>query len=163
MQFKSLVQRVVLAALALASGSATAIQQQQGMNWCWAASLQEVLADRGIRTSQPEIAARLSGWPMDRPAHIGELTWLAQSYGLQAWRAGRPANPVELASTLHSGSQVIAFVMPSNGPVGHFVVLKGLDRSGLVYVADPAYGRTFTVPVHVLYQQLRWMDAVVVH
>jgi len=159
---KPIFQVVAVAALMLCGGAAQAIQRQQTMNWCWAASLQDVLGDRGIRASQPEIAARLSGWPMDRPAHIEELTQLARSYGLQAWRAGRPANPMELAQTLRSGSEIIAFVMPSNGPVGHFVVLKGVDDRGLVWVADPATGRTEPYPLPMLYQGLRWMDAVVV-
>lgn len=104
--------------------SSSAIERQQDQNWCWAASVQDVLAQAGVYQSQAQIAARLDGWPQDRPAYAQELVLLLRSYGFRAWQAGRPGSPQELYGTLNGGWKLIAFVRPSNGAVGHFIVLQ---------------------------------------
>ena len=139
-----------------------AIEQQRYDNWCWAASIQDVLAQAGIYQSQEQIAARLDGWPQNRPAYIGELVALAQSYGLRSWQAGRPGSPQELYGSLNSGWKIIAFVRPSDGPVGHYIVLQGTDYYGNIIVSDPCTGQTFVSSPHDLYYRWRWGDSVLV-
>ncbi len=151
---------VVLSALSM---MASAIERQQAQNWCWAASVQDVMAQAGFYQTQPQIAARLDGWPRDRPAYIQELVGLLQSYNFRAWQAGRPGSPQELYGTLNDGWKLIAFVRPSSGAVGHFIVLQGIDpRSGGIIVSDPWTGQTYVNSPQQLYRGWRWGDSVVV-
>ncbi|MDL1968982.1 MAG: hypothetical protein LWW97_10685 [Deltaproteobacteria bacterium] len=143
--------------------NANAIQRQRAMNWCWAACVQDVLFQAGISQSQVQIAATLDGWPQDRPASTQELARLLQYYKLRAWQAGRPGSPQELYGTLSSGWKIIAFVRPSNGPVGHFIVLQGINpRTGGIIVSDPATGATYQNSPQQLYYAWRWVDSVMV-
>lgn len=139
-----------------------AIQRQQRLNWCWAACIQGVLAQARVFQSQEQIATRLTGWPQDRPAYIGELVALAQSYGFRAWNAGRPATPLELQQSLQSGWKLIAFVLPTNGPVGHYVLLEQVDMNGMIWISDPATGATTPFSLNDLYYRWRWQDSVVI-
>tara|TARA_R110000868_G_scaffold216240_1_gene466344 strand:- start:13 stop:498 length:486 start_codon:yes stop_codon:yes gene_type:complete len=141
---------------------ADAIEQQRQQNWCWAASVQDVLIQAGIYQTQEQVAARLDGWPTDRPASILEVVALNRSYGLRSWQAGRPGSPAELYNTLASGWKLIAFVRPSSGPVGHYIVLQGFDGFGNIIVSDPWTGQTFASTPNRLYYQWRWGDSVVV-
>jgi ABC-type bacteriocin/lantibiotic exporter with double-glycine peptidase domain len=159
---KKLLVTFIAAFVVVLLSNSKAIEQQQALNWCWAASVQDVLAQAGIYQSQTDIAARLDGWPQNRPAYIQELVLLLRSYGLTAWQAGRPGSPQELYSTLRSGWKIIAFVRPSNGPIGHYIVLEGIDQNGYIYVADPATGITNLNPIRALYYGWRWIDSVVV-
>lgn len=112
---------------------------------------------------QPVIAARFTGVPYNRPASIQEVIALLQSYGFRAWEAGRPAFPQELAGTLSSGWKLIAFVRSTNGPVGHFIVLQGLDpMSGGIITSDPWTGQTLLNSIHQLYYSWHWIDSIVV-
>lgn len=161
-------RRKLLVALAAAVVSFTwlpstlAIQRQHATNWCWAACIQDVLAQAGIHQSQAQIAARLDGWPQNRPAYIPEVVRLAQSYRLRAWQVGRPGTPQELYGTLRGGWKLIAFVRPSNGPVGHFIVLQGVGPNGGIIVSDPWTGQTYEQPAQALYMAWRWGDSVVI-
>lgn len=121
------------------------------------------MAQAGVFQSQAQIAARLDGWPQDRPAYIPELVALLNSYGFRAWQAGRPGSPQELYQTLSSGWKIIAFVRPSAGPVGHYIVLQGIDPySGGIIVSDPWTGATYANNLAQLYHGWRWGDSVVV-
>lgn len=151
-----------IAAYLLLGGAAHAIERQYATNWCWAAAVQDVVAQAGIFTTQAEVSARLTGWPQDRPAQIPEVVMLVRSYGLSAHQAGRVATLQELSGTLASGNKIIAFVAPGAGPVGHFIVLEGLDWHGNVIVSDPSNGSTVPTPPATLYYQWRWIDSVVV-
>jgi ABC-type bacteriocin/lantibiotic exporter with double-glycine peptidase domain len=160
------IRRRVLAAIVCAAmfavpGSAGAIERQHQTAWCWASAIQEVLAEQGIEQSQEQIVARLTGWPRNRPATTSEVTMLLQSYGLDAQEAGRPGTPQELYRVLSQGEQVIAFIKPNGGVMGHFVVFEGMDRDGRVTVADPWSGRTFVAPIGTVYGW-NWRDTVVV-
>jgi len=160
---RRLLAGFVVALVCLLPFQARAIEKQRAMNWCWAASVQDVMAQAGVFQSQPQIAARLDGWPQDRPASIPELVGLLQSYGFRAWRAGRPGSPQELYGTLASGWKLIAFVRPSNGPVGHYIVLQGIQpQTGGVIVSDPWTGLTNVNSLPQLYGGWRWGDSVVV-
>lgn len=160
---KRITTSLLLVAALLSSSFAQAIEQQQAMNWCWAASIQDVMAQAGSYTSQEEIAARLDGWPSDRPAYINEVVALLNSYGFRAWQAGRPGSPQELFDSLSSGWKLIAFVRPSGGTVGHYIVLQGIDPySGGVIVSDPWTGATYVNSLPQLYAGWRWFDSVVV-
>lgn len=143
--------------------SALAIERQQAQNWCWAASVQDVMAQAGFYQTQSQIAARLDGWPRDRPAYTQELASLLNSYGFRAWQAGRPGSPQELYGSLLLGWKLIAFVRPSSGAVGHFIVLQGVDpRSGGIVVSDPWTGLTYVNSLQQLYYDWRWGDSVIV-
>lgn len=160
---KSLSKFLLVVALSAASLSASAIEQQRAQNWCWAASVQDVMAQAGLYQTQEQIAARLDGWPTDRPAHIQEVVLLLRSYGFRAWNAGRPGSPQELYDSLNDGWKLIAFARPSNGPVGHFIVLQGVHhRTGGIIVSDPWTGYTYVNSLQELYQGWRWGDSVVV-
>ena len=138
-----------------------AIEVQERNNWCWASSIQDVIKQGGVNQSQSQIVTRLTGWPENRPAYVSELVPLIRSYGFKAWRAGRPASPRELYRTLMTGWKVIAFVRPSNGRVGHFIVLQGLQNNGIV-VSDPWTGQTRIYSINQLYYKWRWADSVIV-
>ncbi|AQT59960.1 papain-like cysteine protease family protein [Cellvibrio sp. PSBB023] len=144
------------------SSFSNAIERQRADNWCWASSIQDVMASAGVYQSQEQIAARLDGWPMNRPAHLQELVMLLQSYGFTSWQAGRPGTPQELYQTLVSGWKVIAFVRPSAGPVGHYIVLQGIHPSGGIITSDPWTGMTNVYSLQDLYYSWRWGDSVVV-
>lgn len=157
------VSILLILLLCLALTNANAIQRQRGMNWCWAACIQDLIYQAGGKISQAQIAATLDGWPRDRPAYIHELVNLLQYYKFRAWQAGRPGSPQELYGSLSSGWKLIAFVRPSNGPVGHYIVLQGIDpRTGAIIVSDPATGVTYTNSPQQLYYAWRWADSVVV-
>ena len=156
------INSIIYAFILSFSVNADAIEIQQAMNWCWAASIQDVVAQAGFYESQPQVAARLTGWPQDKPATITEVVNLVKSYGLKAWQTGRPGNPQELYNTLMTGWKIIAFVRPSNGPVGHYIVLQGVDYFGNIIVSDPANGYTFPNTPVQLYNAWRWQDSVIV-
>lgn len=160
---KRIAISLFLVAALFSSSFARAIERQKAMNWCWAASVQDVMAKAGRYTTQEEIAARLDGWPRDRPAFIGELVVLLNSYGFRAWQAGRPGSPQELFNTLATGWKLIAFVRPSGGAIGHYIVLQGIDpNNGGVIVSDPWTGATYLNSLAQLYAGWRWFDSVVV-
>lgn len=144
------------------AAKAAAIERQLADNWCWVASVQDVVAQAGYYEPQQQIATRLSGWPQNRPASIAEVVWLTRLYGLRAWEAGRPGSPQELYMSLVSGWKLIAFVRPTNGPVGHYIVLQGVDPSGDIIVSDPATGYTFLNSLSQLYYAWHWSDSIVV-
>lgn len=154
---------LLLAFMMFAVSPVQAIEQQRAMNWCWAASVQDVMAQVGRYQTQEQISARLDGWPRDRPAYIGELVELLNSYGFQAWQAGRPGSEQELFNTLSNGWKLIAFVRPSGGAVGHYIVLQGIDpNTGGVIISDPWTGATYLNSLPQLYAGWRWSDSVVV-
>ncbi len=160
---KALTAVLAAALLLLSASPVAAIEQQHAMNWCWAASVQDVMAQAGNYQSQEQISARLDGWPRDRPAYIQELVVLLRSYGFRAWQAGRPGTAQELYNTLVTGWKLIAFVRPSNGPVGHYIVLQGIDpQTGGIIVSDPWTGATYLNSLPQLYGGWQWSDAVVV-
>ena len=138
------------------------VNRQRRRNWCWAACIEGVLNQAGIPQSQEQIAARLTGWPQDRPAHLGEIVALLQSYRLRSWTVARPASPQELANTLRSGWKVIAFVNPMGGQVGHFILLEGMDAQGFIHASDPLDGVTRAYTPQDLYYGWAWTASAVV-
>lgn len=78
--------------------------------------------------------------------------------GTQVGRAARK----ELYGTLLSGRKLIAFVTPTNGPVGHYIVLQGIDPAGYIIVSDPANGYTYPNTLNQLYFGWRWVDSIIV-
>ena len=159
---RNILSKLILAsAVLLASPNADAIERQRAMNWCWAAAIQDILTPVGIWTSQVEIAQRLTGRPIDRPASTNEVQLLVQSYGIRSQVISRPGNAHELINTLSSGYKIIALAYPSGGAVGHFIVLEGTDGRG-VWVADPATGKTQYTPIADLYIRWHWTQSIVV-
>jgi hypothetical protein len=160
---KNTIVALIASILLLAASAPQAIEQQHAANWCWAASVQDVMAQAGVYQTQEQVSARLDGWPRDRPAYVQELVLLLTSYGFRAWEVGRPGSPEELYGTLSNGWKLIAFVRPSNGAVGHYIVLQGIDpMSGGIIVSDPWTGATYLNSLLQLYQAWRWADSVVV-
>ncbi len=160
---KKVLVQIIAIVISVASTTALAIEQQRTQNWCWAASIQDVMAQAGVYQTQEQIAATLDGWPRNRPAYTRELVALLKFYGFRSWQAGRPASPQELYATLDDGWKLIAFVRPSNGAVGHFIVLQGIDPgSNGIIVSDPWTGDTYVNSVEQLYYDWRWGDSVIV-
>ena len=84
-------------------------------------------------------------------------------HGLPAWRTGSVATPAQLAQTLTLGFDIIAFVKPLNGSIGHFVVLESYDPfSGVVRLSDPLDASTRFYTLSDLYVRWQWSDAVVI-
>lgn len=85
---KRLICSIILVASLFTSTTVLAIEQQQAMNWCWASSIQDVLAQGGRYYSQTEIAARLAMFKQydreetcERPRHpssIERINYLAK-------------------------------------------------------------------------------------
>lgn len=151
---------LIAAAVVGAASPAEAIEPQRAANWCWASAVQDVVAQKaGIYQSQEEIAARLTGWPMDRPAYPEEVAALVKSYGLHGFMSGA-LQPDQMVELLRSGAKVIALIDPSGGWEGHFVVLEGALPNALI-VADPASGMTRPIPWQTIYSW-NWIASVVI-
>jgi hypothetical protein len=159
---RNFLSTLLILATLLVAPAASAMERQKASNWCWAASVQDVLQKAHMYTSQEEVVVRLTGSLQNRPAYTWELAKLLNSYGMPATQAGRPGSPQELANTLAGGRILIAFVRPGSGPVGHFVVIDGLTYDGRVRLSDPATGGTRMIPLWSLYQVYGWGDAVLV-
>ena len=157
------MKRYLLAVLLMWSSLALAIRPQEQDNWCWAACIQACMEQADRPVSQPAIVGRLTGWVANRPATSAEVAAILQSYGFRAWQAGRPGTVQELYGSLAGGWKLIAFVRPTNGPVGHFIVVEGIEPVyGGIIVSDPWTGVTQPIMPAVLYQMWRWGDSVVV-
>ena len=154
--------KALILALALSVAPLGHALQQEQSNWCWAGAIQNVMAQDNVYRSQRNIATDLLGAPWNQPASVGQIGGLLRSYGFRAWQTGRPGSPQELHQTLMGGWKIIAFVRPTNGAVGHFIVLQGMDQTGRVVVSDPWTGQTRHQSLHDLYNGWRWFDTVVV-
>ncbi|MEN2673142.1 C39 family peptidase [Herbaspirillum huttiense] len=146
----------------LIAKDAYSIEIQERSNWCWVASVQDVLAQVGSYSTQTQVATRLLGAPYDQPANSLQVASLLNSYGLKAWKVEVPASPQQLQSTLNSGWRIIALARPTSNPVGHFIVLQAADNYGKVVISDPANGQTYISTVSQLYAQWHWLESVVV-
>lgn len=136
--------------------------QEQPM-WCWASCIQSALWQANVQQSQPQIVARLTGWPQNRPANLAEITYLLQTYNFKAWTVPYPANYQQLYNTLQTGWKLIAFVNPTNNPqVGHFIILQRVANNGLIVISDPATGMTYEQGIEQLYYAWKWGGSVVV-
>lgn len=93
---------------------------------------------------------------------LHQVVQLVQSYGLKAWQAGYPGSPLDLFNTLQTGWKIIAFVRPITGPIGHYIVLEGIDNNGFIIVSDPYTGLTFPNTLNDLYYRWHWGDSIVV-
>lgn len=161
--FRTLLFMLALLVTAGYAHRSLAIDQQRGRNWCWAACIQDVLRDGGVFDSQVNIAARLDGWPQDRPASTAEIVALLGTYGCRSWIVDRPpVNDNELYGSLQQGFRFIALIYPQGGPVGHFVVISGFDRDGNLFVEDPADGKTRKYHPAFMTRNLKWRQTVCV-
>ena len=156
------MRQVIALLIMLCADDATAIQLQEHDSWCWVSSIQDVLYQAGINQSQTEVATRLRGLSVNRPARISEVVTLVNSYGLKALQSKSPDNSIELFNTLASNWRMIAFVRRSNSPLGHFIVLQGFDEHGGIVISDPWTGSTYTQSAQTLYNQWHWTDTIVV-
>lgn len=142
--------------------AAYGIEVQRADNWCWASCIQSAVRQAGNYRTQEEIVARLTGWPQNRPASTQEVAMLLNSYNLRSWVVPYPGSPQQLNSTLAGGWKLIAFVRPYNGPVGHFILLEGVDGWGNIVISDPATGMTYRASPQTLYDAWRWSGSIVV-
>ena len=128
--------------------------QQQGQNWCWAASIQMVLSCHGISVSQREIVTHSFGVPLDRPGgaeqYVENLSgWFRTRSGLRLLRPQINLGPPSidgLTKSLEQDSPVIIAIHPPGTVVGHAVVVTAAIFRGTrsnpelvkVIVRDPA-------------------------
>lgn len=139
------------------------IYMQEANMWCWAACIQSALFQANVNQSQSQIVVRLTGMILNRPARIDEVISILRSYNFRAWSVKYPANPQQLFNTLTTGWKLIAFVNPTQNPqIGHFIMLQGISRNGLVIVSDPASGITYEQSVSQLYYAWNWSSSIVV-
>lgn len=164
-QLRTLVLSFLFLFLCVQSTRAQIYCQEQSM-WCWAACIQSSLFQANVYDTQSNIVSRLEGWPRNRPANNAQVIAVLQSYEFRAWEVRRPASYQELASTLHQGWKVIAFVNPSRNPqIGHYIMLQGLTPEGLVVISDPSPMdgcRTYVHSIQDLYHQWNWSASVLV-
>jgi hypothetical protein len=143
--------------------SAQHIRRQEKSSWCWAACIQDVEAQSGIRESQSQIAARLYGIPLDRGATLPQVVAVLHQSNIHGrWVMRPPMNPMEIVGAFSSCRKIIAFTHP--GPQGHCVVLEAADHMGNVLVSDPGPGISFTtwMPVSAVYQVYHWFGSVMI-
>ena len=147
----------------MATGSASAIERQEATNWCWAACIQDVAADEGMRLDQDDIVTRLYGGVVDQPASTHHVVQLLQSYNMGANLATRPpVNAQELYGSLQQGYRFIALIYPQGGAVGHFVVISDFFQDGSLIVEDPMDGRTHRMSPQQVFSY-NWIQTIVVH
>ena len=128
--------------------SAQHIRQQEMSKWCWAACIQDVEAQSGIRESQSQIVARLYGIPLNRGATVQQITAVLHQANIHGrWVMRPPMNPMEIVDSFSSSRKIIAVVDPTLGPEGHCVVLEAADHMGNVLVSDPSLPYTMWMPV----------------
>ena len=152
---------LILVIFSLASSAQISVQEQP--NWCWASCIQSVMWQANTAQTQPQIVARLTGYPYDRPANGAEITYILKSYYFKAWEVPYPANHQQLYNILASGWKLIAFVNPSNNPqVGHFILLQRISNNGLIVISDPSSGMTYEQNIEQLYFAWKWGRSVVV-
>jgi hypothetical protein len=155
--------------------------EQQGPDWCWAASIQMVLDHAGIRASQREIVGKifpdykrrgsasvsegrildaLNQFAQDRYGFTHRLTPVA----LQA----NPWNNYLLITTLQGGYPVIAGLVKPRDNFGHVVVVYkvrfrqgGMNQVGISEVSyyDPNDGLSDTLSGREFAQLLRFAIA----
>ncbi len=158
------MKRIILIILILYSyNSFSQISIQEQPMWCWASCIQSALWQGSVIQSQPQIVARLTGYPQNRPANSAEINYILQSYNFKSWVVPYPANVQQLYNTLQTGWKLIAFVNPTNNPqVGHFIILQRISNNGLIVVSDPATGMTYEQNAEQLYYAWKWGNSVVV-
>lgn len=160
---RNILKLVVLFTTLSTASPAHAIQRQRAMNWCWAAVIQDVLAQGGVSREQVQIAADLDGWPQDRPAYIGEVMALLRGYGFVAGTYMRPGTVQELYGTLTRGYSIIALVSPNGGAVGHYILIHGFNpNTGALAVSEPYTGMSYWESPQNLYMRWVWRGSVVV-
>ena len=128
--------------------------QQQGQNWCWAASIQMVLSCHGISVSQREIVTHSFGVPLDRPGGPKQFVenlsgWFRTRSGVRLLRPQinfGPPSIDDLTKSLEQDSPVIIAIHSPGTVVGHAVVVTAAIFRGTqsnpelvrVIVRDPA-------------------------
>ena len=125
-------------------------QEQARSNWCWCAAAcgTDRFYDKGSSWTQCKLAGALlrragccgagpAAEACDLPAELQDA--LGKVGRLKSWDAGF-AGKADLASELGAG-RVVGVRIGWRGGGGHFVVVRGFDnKSGTVWVADPAAG-----------------------
>jgi hypothetical protein len=141
--------------------SAQHIRQQEMSSWCWAACIQDVEAQSGIRESQSQIVARLYGIPLNRGATVQQITAVLHQANIHGrWVMRPPMNPMEIVGAFSSSRKIIALTQP--GPQAHAIVLEAADHMGNVLVSDPSLPYTTWMPVTAVYQVYHWYGSVMV-
>ena len=133
------------------------IRQQQGAQWCWAASIQNVLSTYGVHVEQPVIVQATWGRVVDLPVFdprqaVGNLLAANALVAPQGkvvhpfFQNGAPAASALVRELEVEKAPVIVFYRHSTG--GHVVVCYGIEYTGTpthplitkVFVRDPATG-----------------------
>ena len=128
--------------------------QQEGQNWCWAASLQMVLSCQGIGVSQTDIVEQSYGIALDVPGGPAQFM-----ENLSRWCRGRPETRhlrpqiipgapsiAGLTKSLERKSPIIIGIDNPGVGVGHAVVVTAVVLRGSrsspelerVMIRDPA-------------------------
>lgn len=130
----------------------THYRAQRMSQWCWAASAEMVLSTQGINVPHDAIVQRVKGYLGNQPGSIIEMASAVNgvhSYmdGSAVVVSGQPVTGAPTPEVLynHMRAGLPAILTYKGGPIGHAVVLFGIDAEitmgGLqiqrLHVADP--------------------------
>lgn len=128
---------------------------------CGAACAVMLLADRGIAADQLVVSAGLH-----LPCVARELAERLDAFSASAhrWQGGHldldePPDR-ELIEELSRFGSWATLLVPGPGPVGHWVVVDGLDEDDMIAVRDPE-GSSYRVPVDEFAHHMRPYLAIV--
>lgn len=139
--------------------------KQAESNWCWAASISNVLSSFGLTGEQPKVVSRLYGTAtnktVDDPYQINFLMRAFDpNHRLHSYVSENlHSQPDKLLDQLKAGAKVIALAKTDRG---HIVVFQGVDDDGKVIVSDPADGKTKPYSVAELYSKWHWHGSIIV-
>jgi hypothetical protein len=128
--------------------------QQEGQNWCWAASIQMVLSCQGISVPQHDIVTQSYGIALDAPGGPEEFienlsVWCRTRSEIRHLRPqiipGAPSI-TGLTKSLERNSPIIIAILTPGADVGHAVVVTAVVFGGTrsspelerVIIRDPA-------------------------
>jgi hypothetical protein len=117
---------------------------QQATEWCWAASIQMVLANDHITDTQNQIVLSTYGIIYDYPASAGQIQSqlkLLSGESLNPQIVYQQLTFAQIQQKIQQNIPIIVQYEASSDTQGHFVVIYGYDDAGNIYINDPLYGQ----------------------
>lgn len=137
------------------------VRQQDNLS-CGAACGEMVLRDRGVRGDQSAVAVEAGGVPVFDKALARALQTLDPNPA-RLWQGGPiailGASRQAVVVALNQTGSWIAFMKELANPIGHTVVVDGLDAAGRVRVRDPWDGTRYTMTMSEFLRY--WTDVAV--
>lgn len=123
------------------------VRQQDSLS-CGAACGVMALRDRGVTADQGAVAAAAGGvpvfvWGLAHALKTLDITGTGVWHGGTMQIAG--ASRQAIVTTLNRTGSWIAFMQERRQPIGHTVMVDGLDAAGHVRIRDPWDGTRYTM------------------